>query len=230
MKKTYRRLLSLILLCFTISTLLLSLSSCFETDYVADRFDEYNISGFDEQKFKTVERIYRDYYVEDLPKSSTLAKETADIYFEKYHEKIDTGDKESLTEALIDSYIDAIGDKYSKYRTKEEYESYDTDMSGTSYGIGVVVTYDKSNTSSIEITTVYEDGGAYLAGVQVGDRISEVNGEPISEIGYENVASKIKGKENTTVNIKVLRGDTELSFTITRMPIEEKTVAHYTES
>lgn len=226
MKKLNSGILRVILLLAFVSSLLLSLNSCVETDYVADRFDEYNISGFNENKFKTVERIYRDYYVEDLPPSADLAKKTTDIYFAKYHEKIDTGNKEALTEALIESYISAIGDKYSRYRTKEEYQNYDTNMSGKSYGIGVIVTYDESDTSSIEIKTVYEDGGAYLAGVKVGDRIFEVNGEAVSDIGYNKVANKIKGKENTTVNIKVWRGDSELSFTITRMPIEEKTVEY----
>ena len=226
MKKLTRTPLRTVLLLAVISSLLLSFNSCVETDYVADRFNEYNISGFNKEKFKTVERIYRDYYVDELPSSAELAKETADIYFEKYHEKIDTGDKTALTEALIESYISAIGDKYSRYRTKEEYNNYDTNMSGTSYGIGVVVTYNTSDTSSLEITTVYEDGGAYLAGVMVGDKIIEVNGETVSDIGYDRVADKIKGKKNTTVNIKVLRGESELSFTITRMPIVEKTVTY----
>ena len=226
MKKNSNGLVRFILLLAVISSLLLSFNSCVETDYVADRLSEYNISGYDKEKFKTVERIYRDYYVDDLPPSSELAKKTVDIYLEKYHEKVDTGNEETLTEALIESYIDAIGDKYSRYRTKEEYQSYDTNMSGTTYGIGVVVTYDFSDLSSIEITEVFSDGGAYLAGVLVGDRIIAVNGESILEIGYDNVADKIRGEENTLVSITVLRGESEHSFTITRMPVEMKSIEY----
>ncbi len=226
MKKINDGLIRFILLLAVISSLLLSFNSCVETDYVADRFSEYNICGYDKEKFKTVERIYRDYYVENLPNATQLAKETVDIYFEKYHEKVDTGDRVALTEALIEAYIDAIGDKYSRYRTKEEYKTYDDNMSGTVYGIGVVVTYDYSNTSYIEISEVYKGGGAYLAGILAGDKIIGVDGESILDIGFDNVSGKIQGEEGTEVNITVLRGSSELSFAVTRMPIDLRSVEY----
>ena len=83
-----------------------------------------------------------------------MARETAKIYLEHYHEIIDTADSVAVTEALIISYIESFADRYTIYRSAPEYAEYDTEMSGTYYGIGVLVTRSED-----DVITVKRDGG-----------------------------------------------------------------------
>jgi carboxyl-terminal processing protease len=130
-----------------------------------------------------------------------------------------------VTDALIYSYIAAVGDKYSVYRTASEYEDYNTDLSGEFYGIGVVVTYDYVQ-GTLTVTEVLSGGGASDAGIKVGDLIHKVDGELVSEIGYSKAIDMVRGENGTTVKITVLRGDAELEFTITRKKVVEESVSY----
>ena len=87
-KKTARGLIAaLIILSFAI----LSLSSCsLSGDFVASRLEELGVPAFKHSKLKSVEVLYRDYYILDMPASEELAPLVAEHYFENYHEKIDT--------------------------------------------------------------------------------------------------------------------------------------------
>lgn len=194
-------------------------------EYTASHMDKYFVPEFDKSKLQAVERIYRDYYVKDIPDPRELAEQTANLYFENFHEKIDTGNRSAVTDAILHCYVYAIGDRYSAYRTAKEYEEYDTDMSGSFYGIGVVVTYDRIN-ETITVTEVYSDGGADEAGIKTGDLIIGVDGQSIHEIGYDTAVNKIRGEENTTVNITVLRDGREITLTATRKKVVEKSVAY----
>ncbi len=223
-----KRHLSLKLLISVLVLLILALSlvSCnMDSEFVSGRIKDYDVPSFDYSKLKGVEMVYRDYYVEELPEAGELTKKTAEIYFAKYHDNINTKDKDKVTEALIDSYIEVIGDAYSVYRTAEEHESYDAGMSGSYHGIGITVNYDKS-TKIMKIVNVASDGGAQLAGMLCGDIITKVDGELVSELDYDTVISKVRGELNTRVEITVLRGDEELTFSVLRKKIVEQTVTY----
>ncbi len=206
--------------------LILSLFSCgINTDFVSTRLDELGVPKYDTSKLKGVEMVYRDYYVENLPDVSELTEKTADIYFEKYHSVIDTSDKSAVTDALIYSYIEVIGDKYSVYRTAEEYKEYNSDMSGSFFGIGVSILRDRDE-NTITITEIFEGGGAYEAGLLAGDIITKVNGNNVSDIGYDAAVDMIRGELNSHINITVLRGSEELTFSVIRKKVIEKTVTY----
>ena len=130
---------------------------------------------------------------------------------------------------LIYSFVETSGDRYSIYRTSEEYEEYDTNMSGSFVGIGVTVRYN-SVTNEIVVESVTDGGGAKEAGILPGDSIIKVNGESVEIIGYDKAVSNIKGEPETTVEVTVMRGCEEISFTITRRKIVEKTVSYEIEN
>ncbi len=213
---------SVLLLC----AIFFSLCSCnAEANFVTSRLADSDIPSFNRSKLKGVEMVYRDYYVEELPDVETLSAETSRIYFEKYHSEIDTSDAEAVTDALIDSYIEVIGDRYSVYRSAKEYEDYGTDMSGSFYGIGVTIKY-VYETKIMQITEVTEGGGAHDAGIAVGDIIVGVGDERVSDMEYNDVINKIRGELDTRVEITVLRGDEELTFSVARKKVVEQSVTY----
>ena len=217
------RLSLLVLLALLLS---ITLSACLPVadSYATSYLDEYDLPEFDRSKLREVERVYMNYYVEALADPKDAAKATADIYFEKFHEKIDTGDRNAVTEALIKSYILSIGDKYSIYRSAEEYESYDTEMSGTFYGIGVLVT--RSEDDVITVIDVYDDSGANDAGIRAGDVIVAVAGQNVSDVGYDKAVNLIRGEEHTTVAVSVMRAGVRIDFNVERRKVVEKSVTY----
>ena len=73
-----------------------------------------------------------------------------DLYYYK-----DT-DKADLTDGLYKGLFEGLGDSYSVYYTKEEYESMMASTSGTYFGIGAVLSQDVK-TMQVSILHVYEN-------------------------------------------------------------------------
>ena len=209
-----------------ISLSLLTLSGCAITgDFVASHLEECDVPPFKHSKLKSVEVLYRDYYLKDLPSAEELAPKVAALYFEKYHEIIDTGNKSEVTDAIINAYVSVIGDKYSYYRTADEHREYDATMSGTYFGIGVLVVHsDEPETVTVE--DVYEGGGAHEAGIKRGDLIIAANGKKLADVGYDALIEEIRGGDKTTVLVTVKRGSEELTVSCERRKVTEQTVRY----
>ena len=198
--------------------------------YVSQYLREWGFPVFDSIKFAQLESNFIMYYVYDggLPDCLTHAKDTAKLFLDEYYDNLDLKDKTAVTDALLSCYVATLSDPYAAYRPPVETEDYNTDMSGRFSGIGVVVEYNaKENT--VRVTTVYGDSPAERAGIKVGDYIHAVNGEKVSDIGYENAVYRIRGEIGTPVNITLLRDGRELTVTAIRDLVEEINVSHYIE-
>jgi C-terminal processing protease CtpA/Prc len=66
---------------------------------------------------------------------------------------------------------------------------------------------------------VREDSPAALAGVEVGDIITNMNGADTKAVEFSSIISTLRYKTNKNVNIKVMRNDTirKISFQLKRM-------------
>ncbi|MBQ9071113.1 MAG: PDZ domain-containing protein [Clostridia bacterium] len=229
--KKYTRITSLLVL-LAIS---LSFISCgivlpnpdlLDSDAVIYRLEDFEeIPDFDRDLFGTVETCFNAYYYTELESNETLAEKTRAAYLEFCEETVNKEDKNEVTRALIDCYIYSVGDAYAFYRSAEESEDYSSDMSGSFVGIGIsVIRNDLENT--ILITGIEQDSPASEAGLAVDDYIVGVDGERVSEIGTLATVNKIRGEENTTVEVTVLRGEEEITFTLTRKKTTETSVSY----
>ena len=192
---------------------------------VLDHIGEDAVAGFDRTKFARVERIFDNYSVYDYSDKETIAAKTLAIYREYFEEKIDLSDRTAVTDAMLYSFVEALGDKYAFYRTAEQYEDYETDMSGNFYGIGVLVHYEP-DPMTVSVTEVYEDSPAEAAGFAVGDILLEVDGAALADLGYEAFISRVRGELGTEVKITVLRGEERIVLTAVRGPVQEKVVRY----
>ena len=114
-------------------------------------------------------------------------------------------------------------DQYSEFFTGEEFLDYLNDLNHTFYGIGVTI---QKNGEYVEVVNCLDGGSAKEAGLAIGDKIYAVDGESAVGKTLSDVQKMITGELNTTVNVTVLRGDAEKSFTLTRKPVSADTVAH----
>lgn len=123
--------------------------------------------------------------------------------------------------------LDGLGDPYTCYYTKEEYDSLMESTKGTYCGIGAVV---QQNTKTMYITIVkpYVDGPAYNAGMLPGDIIYKVDDVDVTGMEVDNVVSMMKGDAGTVVKVTVVREGVSdpIELTITRAKIEIETVEY----
>ena len=230
MKQRNLRLLGVFSFLILLISISLSVSSCSfsssaNIDYVADRLSEYDIPDFDKAKFRAAEKIFHKYAANDLPDAQTLAESTVSVYLESFHGYIDTSDKSEVTDALLSCYAYSTGDRYAVYRNPEQYDDYSSNMSGNFYGIGVVITHDQT-LNTVTVKEVYSDSGAEEAGILPGDLIIGSDGNRLADAGYDKVVGALKDDSKLTVDVIILRGDTEITLTVTKKKIVEQSVKY----
>ncbi len=81
-----------------------------------------------------------------------------------------------------------------------------------SVGIGVMIEEDEDG---VHIMSVLDNGPAARAGLQPGDVIQAVDGQPVTNETMEKVLSLIAGEEGTTVAVTVWRPSTEETVSVT---------------
>jgi len=145
--------------------------------------------------------------------------------------------KDMLYEAVIDYLIkqnpDAIEgaltaateilDDYSVYYNADELGTFVQNVNQTYVGIGVTV--QKSDAGCI-VTEVNKAGGAFEAGVMVGDELVGADGKSFKGKSIDEIVSEIQGVEGTTVKVELLRGDTQIFLDIVRKKIVIKSVSY----
>ena len=127
-------------------------------------------------------------------------------------------DEEKILDSTIKGYVDGLGDKYTTYMPKEEWDEFQESALGNFVGIGIYMT--ENSDELIEVVSPMEDSPAKKAGIIAGDVIVEVNGESVIGQSTDIVSSKIKGEEGTNVSIKIKRNDEYLTFDLVRENIK----------
>lgn len=127
--------------------------------------------------------------------------------------------EEDLINGAIKGYVSGVGDEYTEYFTKEEMESFSSEIEGNYVGIGI---YMIQNTEDNTIVILYpiEGSPAEKAGLQTGDIIKKVDGVEVTKENIDAVSASIKGKEGTKVKLEIKRNDEILNFEIERKRID----------
>lgn len=125
----------------------------------------------------------------------------------------DDVDDTKVADNIYKAYLESFGDKYTTYYTPEEYTKLTQTLSGTYYGIGVVVS--KNDDGTIKVVMPYENAPGREAGMLVGDTIVKVNGVSVIDRDLDSVVKDIQGAEGTTVEIEIMREGTGNPITLT---------------
>ena len=128
-------------------------------------------------------------------------------------------DENKLTEGAIKGYLEGLGDEYTEYFTKEEMEDFKADTEGEYVGIGIYMYLDTEENNIVVLYPI-EGSPAEKVGIQTGDIIRKVDGIEYTGEDFDEIATYIKGKEGTKVNIEVERKGEILAFDIERKSID----------
>jgi carboxyl-terminal processing protease len=124
-------------------------------------------------------------------------------------------DETELTYGAIRGMLSALGDRFTRFLTPEEYEEFQVKSEGEFTGIGAridtIAKYVGSpaskpyNASRPVIVEPMEGSPALKAGLQKGDVILAIDGHSTADMSDNAVVSFIKGQEGSTVKLKIER-------------------------
>ena len=127
--------------------------------------------------------------------------------------------EENLINGAIKGYVAGVGDEYTEYFTKEEMESFSSEIEGNYVGIGIVMLRNTQN-NTIVVMYPIEGSPAKEAGIQTGDIIKKVDGVEYTGEDFDKITTVIKGKEGTKVKLEIERDSEILTFDIERKNID----------
>ena len=139
--------------------------------------------------------------------SSKELNEIKSVYNTILNEYIDKVDSKKLKDAAIKGMISTLGDKHSMYIDEKESETFQDELNGYFYGLGVAVSQKKGEL--VTINEVYKNSPAEKAGLKKGDQYLKINGEDMSKATADTVSEKIKGTNGKEFTITVKRDNKE---------------------
>lgn len=106
-------------------------------------------------------------------------------------------------------------DPHTNFMPPDIYKEFESETSGEFGGIGIEMTVQ--NGVLIVISPI-EDTPAWKAGIQAGDKIVSIDGEPTKGMSLVEVGKKMKGKTGVKIKLGIMREgfDKAKVFTITR--------------
>lgn len=132
-------------------------------------------------------------------------------------------ERRKLIDGAISGMVSSLGDPHSIYLAPQLYSQLRAETNGAFGGIGVYMSFKNGG---VQIMNVIPDGPGAHAGLQAGDEILAVDGQPVEELLAAEVAMKIRGQVGTSVELLIHReGAEDTTYTLTRDNIHVRTVA-----
>lgn len=131
-------------------------------------------------------------------------------------------DEEALVTGAEKGLVDALGDPYSSYMTKEEYESWEASALGEYEGVGI--TFSEDEDGNFVVVGVTGDSPAERAGIKAGDLIVSVDGKTFEDM--DAMAQSIRGEEGSSVKVVYSRNGSKKEVEMKREKIEQESVEY----
>ena len=126
-----------------------------------------------------------------------LQEEVLDKLDSTYYEKVRP---RQLQDDAIRGLLKGLDDPYTHYLDPKEYTQFQEHSSGLYSGVGMSV---ESRGDFVTVVSTFKGSPAAGAGLVPGDVILAVDGTDTTGLTLNQVVSQIKGKEGTSVKIKV---------------------------
>lgn len=125
---------------------------------------------------------------------------------------------EELIDGALKGYVNALGDPYTTYYTKEEMKEIMEETNGNFVGIGIYMT-ENIKENVIMVIKPIENSPAEKAGILPGDIITKINDVEYTGDKLEEASNKIRGVEGTKVKLEIYRNGETKEFEITRKKV-----------
>jgi carboxyl-terminal processing protease len=150
-----------------------------------------------------------------------------DVFEKIRSDYVEKPDEQKLVEAAINGMLSSL-DPHSSYMDAKSFRDMQVQTRGEFGGLGIEVTQEEG---LIKVVTPIDDTPASKAGILSGDIITAIDDESVQGLTLNQAVDKMRGAVNTTVKLKVLRGEKKdaQDFTLTRAVIQIKSVREHQE-
>ncbi|MBE5905326.1 MAG: S41 family peptidase [Lachnospiraceae bacterium] len=176
-------------------------------------------NGFVITSFKMDKKLTTQILSESVQKKAAEVLSALSAY---YYDDIP---EENLPDGMYAGMVSALGDKYTSYFTKEQYEEYLSGTNGMYYGIGAILTQDKESLA-ITVTKVYEGSPAEKAGIKEGDLFVSADGNKADGMELSKFVNYVRGEKGSKVKLVMLRDGKEKTFTVTCDEVKVPTIEY----
>jgi len=148
-----------------------------------------------------------------------IFSDVLDIVKENYVQEVDN---EELVEGAISGMLKTL-DPHSSYLDPDAYKELQVETKGSFGGIGIEITI---RDGFLTVVSPLEGTPAYELGIQAGDQILRVDGEPTKEMTLMDAVKKMRGPKGTNVVLTIMREEftKPRDFVITRATIAIRSV------
>lgn len=115
-----------------------------------------------------------------------------------------------LINAAVKGMLQGL-DPHSTFMTADEYKEMQETTSGEFFGVGIEISLENGQ---VVVVTPIEDTPAFRAGLQPGDVILSIDGQPAQELSLQEVVSRIRGTKGTEVELGILHSDAKTPQTV----------------
>ncbi|MFN3701314.1 MAG: S41 family peptidase [Alphaproteobacteria bacterium] len=150
-----------------------------------------------------------------------------DVFERVRAQYVDDVEDKDLIEKAINGMLTSL-DPHSAYLNQESFDEMQVRTKGEFGGLGIEVTMENG---LVKVVSPIDDTPAYKAGVQAGDLIVEIDGEPVMNMTLSDAVEKMRGRVGTDITL-IIRRESEidpLTITLTRDVIRIRSVRHNIE-
>ena len=134
--------------------------------------------------------------------------EAFDRINEMYVEEVDV---ERLIQSAINGMLNSL-DPHSGFLPPRTYEDMQIDTKGSFGGLGIEVTQEEG---FVKVVSPMDDTPAFRAGVEAGDYITHIDGEPILGLSLSEAVEKMRGPVGEKIVITIVRVSEDEPFDVT---------------
>ena len=148
-----------------------------------------------------------------------IFSDVLDIVKENYVQEVES---KELVEGAISGMLRTL-DPHSSYLDPDAYKELQVETKGSFGGIGIEITV---RDGVLTVVSPLEGTPAYELGIQAGDQILRVDGEPTKEMTLMEAVKKMRGPKGTNVVLTIMREEftKPQDFVITRDTIAIRSV------
>jgi carboxyl-terminal processing protease len=144
---------------------------------------------------------------------------------------VDEIDPKIIFEGAMNGMLGALDDPYSVFLPESDMKDLNDTTQGSFGGVGLYINKQPERPdgkpSYVEVASPIEDTPGWRAGINPGDLIIEIDGEPTEKLTSDEVLARLRGTPGLDVKLLIRRGDKlEFPVTLTRAVIEVPTAKY----
>ncbi|MEK0081877.1 S41 family peptidase [Benzoatithermus flavus] len=134
-----------------------------------------------------------------------------DVFERVRAEYVEEVSDQKLIEAAINGMLTSL-DPHSSYLDADKYRDMQVQTRGEFGGLGIEVTMENG---LVKVVSPIDDTPAAKAGIETGDLITHIDGEPVMGLTLSEAVEKMRGPVDSKIDLRIMRKGREEPFDVT---------------